>query len=200
MHRLAAVGTIIIGQIIIVAHRDVVTPGWLNGDAACTETHVSKPKPKSGQNNPRKKVRGRNRHILAKDQIMNHAFKINGNTTVRLGRISKCLGIIPYIATFLVICVGCSMTAFAFNVEGLAGIALDWIENGNRRKELSLLSTGGSLGAQADGDPAQVLGLTFIQIVFFTATFLIPILQQIALAFLWAAPLTLAQQMKMVFV
>ena len=142
---IAALGTVAIGQMIIIAHRDTTSPGWL----------TTKRRPKA---------------VEQPKALMTHAFSSvsasGARRSIRLGVATQFGMLAVFLGTLVFIIIGSTVTSFAFNIEGVAGIALDTLEPGNRRKEMSLLSTALTLSGQAGPEIGSVIGIAFIQLVF----------------------------------
>jgi len=101
---------------------------------------------------------------------------------------------------FIVILIGSGLPLIKFYFKGLAGIAIAFIDESLASTTSSLVSICTSIinGVKKD-DYLAVAGVVFLQIVFIMFALIVPLMTIIALAVLWAVPLTLREQLNLHF-
>ena len=83
------------------------------------------------------------------------------------------------------------MPAFQFEIEGLAGLALQYGQETSPRKSFSIVSCVGEMMAQAGPGFFDGLGMFLLTVLYIMCTFILPWVQLIMLGVMWMQPLTL---------
>jgi len=103
------------------------------------------------------------------------------------------------LSSIVLIFAGSAVNAIEFNFTGLAGLAMGLIDPKASSRQTGLFDITAGLLAGVAPDAAAILGTVWLQIIFISFAFVIPIFTLVGLSVLWAVPLTLKEQLRLEF-
>ena len=140
--------------------------------------------------------------VHAKENLSRHIFEVEGIQPIkRLG----CNQFGKYFVLFLptlslaLLMWGASITAFTFDIQGVAGFFQEFGHRGSRTTPYSLLDVTRRLLVQASKTSTESsVGIHYIAVLYVLFAFIVPVCQLVGLIVIWVVPMTLSR-MKRVF-
>lgn len=135
--------------------------------------------------------------VNAKQSLCRHIFEVEGIRPIRRLGCNRCgkytVLILPLLSLGLLLW-GASITAFTFNIEGVAGFFQEFGHKGSSTTKYSLLDVTRRLLLQASKTTmASSFGIHFIAILYVCFAFIIPTCQLIGLVIMWVVPMKLSR-------
>ena len=95
---------------------------------------------------------------------------------------------------------GCVTKSFSISVDGIAGIIMDFGRTGSSTQAYSVFDVAAAVIRQAEDNLTSRLGLNCLAVLFITCALVVPAMQVLGITTLFALPLTLRQQKRMLIV
>ena len=95
---------------------------------------------------------------------------------------------------------GASVESFQFEFEAIAGMVLTFFDSPNLKTSHSVLTLATAMYEEAPSGAVQHIGYGYTMVTFIIFAFMMPLIQNISLAILWAAPLTRKRQKLLFFI
>jgi hypothetical protein len=141
--------------------------------------------------------------VNAQENLWRHIFEVEGIQPIRRLGCNRCgkyfVLFLPILALGLLMW-GASITAFTFNIQGVAGFFQEFGHEGSSTTHYSMLDVTRRLLVQASKTtPASSFGIHFIAVLYVSFAFIVPCLQFTALIVMWVVPLTLSRMKRLFF-
>jgi hypothetical protein len=225
----AVVGSLVLSHVQVVAHRNAVSADRQEmeeqqelrspqqtpfGKGTNTATLPNRPKKKKPKSRGRRRsswfdagtvdLYGERKALVnAKENLWRHIFEVEGIQPIRRLGCNRCgkffVLFLPILALGLLMW-GASVTAFTFNIEGVAGFFQEFGHEGSSTSQYSLLDVTRRLLVQASKTTsASSFGIHFIAVLYVSFAFIVPCLQFMALIVMWVVPMTLSRMKRLFF-
>jgi len=141
---------------------------------------------------PMKKKKPLHGHLFMVPDYRGVLYSFSPGTKLGVGALLSISAILILVGTFLPI--------LTFEFKGIAGIAIGIIDPGLGSVTHSAFSIGGAVSKGIPPeDVGTIIGVTFMQIIYYVFTLVSPIALLCLYAVMWFVPMTLADQKKLLF-
>ena len=132
-----------------------------------------------------------------KEALCAHVFDRTKQARVQMRVWLRMFIISMLLAEVFLLFYGCVTKSFSVSVDGIAGIIMDFGRSGSSKQAYSVFDVAAAVVRQAEDNLTSQLGLNCLAVLFITCALVVPAVQVLGISTLFALPLTLRQQKRM---